>query len=208
MTAALTYQSMAGLPNAMRLVSVQTGAMYVGDTAAIPFAVQVVEADGVTPVAGETVVFSATTGSAQFGCGAATCSVVTDAQGMAQTSVAPTATGIVTLQAGGWRVDAKRQLYSAAPGRGDPGAGAADWRAECGGAGGAPIAVEVVDANGNPMGNVPVTFSVISGQATFSKCANPTCVGDERRRREALERGSRRARLGPLRFARVSAMWG
>jgi hypothetical protein len=40
MTGALTYDSGAGLPNAMRLVSVPTAAVFVGATAPVAFAVQ------------------------------------------------------------------------------------------------------------------------------------------------------------------------
>ena len=66
MTAAFTYTTVAALPNTMRLVSAQSATMYVGDAAQTSFAVQVLKADGVTPVVGDAVIFSAAAGTAQF----------------------------------------------------------------------------------------------------------------------------------------------
>ena len=175
-TAALTYDSAAGLPDTMRLLSAPAAATYVGDAATTAFAVQVVEADGVTPVVGDTVVFSVTAGAAVFGCGGSPCSVVTNAQGMAQVSVMPTAAGTVAVQAADGALTQSASFMAltqigaivvlAAP------AGALNVQVEAA----TPFAVQVLDANGNPLGNVPVTFSATAGGATFSKCANATCV--------------------------------
>ena len=176
MSNALTYDADAGLPNTMRLISIQNAAMYAGDTAATPFAVQIMNADGVTPVAGETIVFSATAGNVQFGCGSATCSVVTNAQGVAQSSVTPIAAGTITLQAADGSLMQRGSFVVL------PQVGSLVLQAQPTGAlnvnvqATTPFAVQVVDASGNPIYNVPITFSVTAGHATFSKCANPVCV--------------------------------
>ncbi|MGA1983037.1 MAG: IPT/TIG domain-containing protein [Acidobacteriaceae bacterium] len=102
MSAALTY-SAAAAPDLMTLVSAPSGTVLVG--AATVFAVRVVLADGVTPVVGLPVTFSAGaglvgSGSAQFGaCTASPCVVLTDATGLAATMVTATAFGVVTVQA-------------------------------------------------------------------------------------------------------------
>ncbi len=98
MTGALSYDASA-LPPTMRLVSAPSGSVASGSVAATPFAVQVLAGDGVTPAAGEAVLLSVAAGSAQLGCGASTCSMTTDARGMATTTVLPLAAGAVTLQA-------------------------------------------------------------------------------------------------------------
>ena len=71
-----------------------------GQPASVPFAVKVLSADGITPVVGEAVTFSATSGTVQFAaCGAATCIINTDANGIASTSVTPQTAGVINLQA-------------------------------------------------------------------------------------------------------------
>jgi hypothetical protein len=98
MSAALTYGGVA--PDAMSLISAPSGTVSVGTAAAVPFAVRVTLADGVTPVVGLPVTFSATTGSAQFAaCMATPCVVLTDATGLASSRVTPLAFGSATLQA-------------------------------------------------------------------------------------------------------------
>jgi hypothetical protein len=100
MTGALTYDASTQVPNTMLLVSVESAPVPVGSAAAVPFAVQVLASDGVTPVTGDTVVFYVKAGAAHFGvCGAKTCSVTTDAKGMALTTVEPLGVGTVALQA-------------------------------------------------------------------------------------------------------------
>ena len=63
---------------------------------------QVVAADGVTPVVGEAVTFSTTAGTVLFGaCGSSACTLQTNAQGIASTLVTVESGGAVTLQAVG-----------------------------------------------------------------------------------------------------------
>jgi hypothetical protein len=98
MTGALTYGGIA--PDFVTLVSAPSGTVAVGTLAATPFAVQVFLGDGVTPVVGLPVTFSASPGSVQFGaCAAPPCVVLTDATGTASTTVTPTSFGTFTLQA-------------------------------------------------------------------------------------------------------------
>lgn len=72
-----------------------------GETASTAFAIQVLAADGVTPLAGATVSLSVTTGTAQLSaCGtAASCWVTSDSNGRVQSSVTGVAGGAVTLTA-------------------------------------------------------------------------------------------------------------
>jgi len=102
MTAALTYSNIA--PDVMKLVSAPSGAVPVTTTAAAAFAVRMFLGDGVTPVAGlpVTISISAGPGSARLGAcpgPMASCSILTDATGLASTTVTPTAFGTITLQA-------------------------------------------------------------------------------------------------------------
>jgi hypothetical protein len=98
MTAALTYDNTA--PDVLVLVSAPAGSVPVGAVAAVPLAVRVFLGDGVTPVAGLPVTFSVTAAVAGYGaCSLPPCVVITDAAGLASTTVTPTAFGAVTLQA-------------------------------------------------------------------------------------------------------------
>jgi hypothetical protein len=71
----------------------------VGTQAAHPIIVRVVAADGVTPVSGATVGWSATNSTLLSACGAAACSAVTDQGGEALTWATPQAAGTVTITA-------------------------------------------------------------------------------------------------------------
>ena len=86
----------------LSLVSAPSGLVQVAQTASTPFAVKVLSGDGVTPVVGEVVTFTATTGSVLFAaCGAASCTLSTDTNGMVSTLVTPLSAGTITLQAAG-----------------------------------------------------------------------------------------------------------
>jgi hypothetical protein len=99
MTRALSYG--APVPT-LSLLSAPSGTVVLAQQAAVPFAVQVLGADGVTPVVGEAVTFSATTGTVQFAaCGASACTLNTNSQGIASTLVTPQSSGAITLQATG-----------------------------------------------------------------------------------------------------------
>jgi hypothetical protein len=84
----------------MTLISAPSGTIYIGDAAPTAFAVRVLMGDGVTPVASTPVVFSATGAAVSFAaCGAATCTVLTNASGVASTAVIPMSAGIAVLTA-------------------------------------------------------------------------------------------------------------
>lgn len=88
------------LPDVLQVVQMPAGTVYAGDATATSFAVRLVLADGTTPVAGQAVTFSVSAGAAVMGaCGAASCTVITDASGLASTAVTPMAAGALVLQA-------------------------------------------------------------------------------------------------------------
>jgi hypothetical protein len=99
MSQALSYTAPV---TTLSLLTAPAGTQIVAQQATVPFAVQILQADGVTPVVGEAVAFTATAGSVQFAaCGAATCTLHTDANGIASTLLTPQAPGTITLQAAG-----------------------------------------------------------------------------------------------------------
>jgi hypothetical protein len=113
MTQALRYSASSA---SLTLLTAPTGTVLVGQQAAIPFAVKVLQADGVTPVAGETVTVSATTGVVQFAaCGRASCTLSTNAQGIASTSITAEASGAITVQATGLDGTANASFMAIAP---------------------------------------------------------------------------------------------
>ena len=97
MAGALSYA--APVP-ALNLIAAPAGTVFVGDSAS--FTVQAIGVDGVTPLVNQSITFVATGAGAIFGaCMAATCSILTDARGIASTTVTPQAAGVVTLSATG-----------------------------------------------------------------------------------------------------------
>jgi hypothetical protein len=99
MTGALQYVYTAPV-YVLQLVSAPAGTQVVSLPASPVFAVRVLDQDGVTPLVGAPVVFSALAGSVGWtACGTATCTVVTDATGRASIGVTPTSAGTVTVQA-------------------------------------------------------------------------------------------------------------
>ncbi len=99
MTRALSYSAPV---TTLSLLTAPSGTVIAGQQAATAFAVQVLRADGVTPVVGEAITFTATGGTAQFSaCGATVCAVPTDARGVASTLITPEASGGITLEAAG-----------------------------------------------------------------------------------------------------------
>jgi len=99
MSGALTYSGSVA-PDKMTLLSAPSGTVAVGTAGAASFAVRVFLGDGVTPVAGLPVTFTASGAGASFGvCVAVPCVVLTDATGLASTAVTPTAFGTVKLLA-------------------------------------------------------------------------------------------------------------
>jgi hypothetical protein len=99
MTRALSYG--APVPT-LTLLSAPSGTVVLAQQAAVPFAVKVLGADGVTPVVGEAVTFSATAGTVRFAaCETSVCTLNTNSQGIASTLLTPESSGAITLQATG-----------------------------------------------------------------------------------------------------------
>ncbi len=176
-TAALTYDSSSSLPKAMRLISVQQASMYVGDLATTPFAVQIVAADGVTPVVGESVVFSAGTGKVRYAaCGEATCAVRTDVNGMASSSVTPTSAGTITLQASDGLLGQSGTFVALSQVGSIEVTSAPSGSVNVGAAAQAAFGVHVSGADGGSLGFHEVSFRVPVGGATFSNCFSAVCT--------------------------------
>ena len=86
------------LPDEMFVVQ-QPAGLETGLAAVMPFAVQLLKSDGVTPMANASVQFAVMSGAAGFGAcaGATTCTLQTDATGMVSTTVTGGAAGPVVL---------------------------------------------------------------------------------------------------------------
>ena len=175
MSGALTYDSTAGLPNAMRVVTAPAGTVYVGDQQT--FEVQVLASDGVTPVAAEPVLFAVSAGQVAFaGCTTATCTVHSDANGMASVTLTPLLAGSVTLSATDGTVSRNvsftaqsndpAMLLVSMPGNNLPANVAAG-----------SFTVQVVGPDGvTGLHNHSVTFSTLTGAVTFSGCFSSPCT--------------------------------
>ena len=180
MSAALTYSNAPASAMTMKLVSAPAGTQYVGDAAGVAFAVQVIGADGTTPAAGVGVTFSTVAGTVRWAAcgGAATCRVVTDANGMASSGVTPGSAGGVTIQAADGSLVQTASFTAVAQ--------AGSIAVLSGPSGNLPVGmqaltaftVRVLDGNGNGMPGRAVTFSVGSGggSATFSGCSTQVCT--------------------------------
>ena len=174
MMSALGYGS---VQERLQVVSAPTGTVVQGKAAATAFAVQVMATDGVTPVANETVTFAVTTGYATFGvCGAVSCTVKTNAQGVATTTVTPTTVGTVAMSAGtsllsmaaSFTVIAAPDVVSLVS--------APTGVATVGAAAGTAFAVRVMAADGvTARVGQTVTMTAANGGARLEACGAPTC---------------------------------
>ncbi len=97
MTGALSY---AAPQPSLNLVTAPSGTVFAGDTTAVAFAVRALAADGATPIANQSVTFTASGGAVRFGaCAGSTCTVTTDATGLASTTVTALEAGSITVSA-------------------------------------------------------------------------------------------------------------
>ena len=179
MTGALSYA--APPPELMELVSSPTGTVYVGDVAGTAFAVRVLELDGVTPVAGEPVVFSASGAAVRFGaCGAGVCTVLTDANGFASSTVTPLGAGVVVLSALGSAASETGSFTAVVRVRTATAVRAMEYVAA-----GATVAWSpqvVLTDNSGPVAGVGVSWTVLSGAMTVgagSSAANSAGVAQD-----------------------------
>jgi hypothetical protein len=145
----------------------------VGTQATYPVIVRVLAADGVTPVDGATVGWTATNGAALSICGGtSSCSAISDESGMASTWITPTAAGNVTITA-----TLAPGVYSSSPSvvatmtatSSSQNIGVATpylWIAQ-----GASVSVPLgawVMSNGTPQNGVTVNFTIAQGQGVLS----------------------------------------
>ena len=174
---ALTYGPATDLPNAMRILSAPSGTLVAGDPASLLFTVQVVAADGFTPRAGDAIVFSTTSGAVRFGaCGRATCTVPTDATGNASTEVTPSAAGFITLQAADGTLLQSASFTARAQAGSMAVLSSPESPIRVGQASSNWFEIEVLAPDGHsPLPYRSVTFSVLSGSATFSACSASPC---------------------------------
>lgn len=145
----------------------------VGTQAPNPVSVRVLAADGVTPVSGATVAWSATNGVQLSACsGASSCSVTSDQSGNSVSRLTPATTGAATITA-----TLAPGAYSSSPSVSatlNATKSASDigvstpflWIAQ--GAGmSIPLTARAL-SNGTPQNNVKVNFTVVSGSGTLS----------------------------------------
>ncbi len=151
----------------------------VGSAAANPIRVRAVAADGVTPVSGATVAWSALNGLQLSICnGTSSCSVLSDEAGESSSLVTPTATGQTTInialapasysppqaqQATVVGTSSSHDLVAVTPMR---------WVGQ-GATMAVPLTVEMLDL-GVPTANVAVNFAVIKGTASLSASSATT----------------------------------
>jgi hypothetical protein len=171
MIGALTYG--AAVSDLLLPLQVGNPATAVGAAAAHPIRVRVVQADGVTPVGGATIAWSATNGVVFSACnGSNSCSVLSDEVGEAASLVTPTAAGPSTItmalapasytapkiqQTTLLATSSSLDLVALPPTR---------WIAQ-GATISTPLIVEVLNL-GVPRSNVAINFSVVQGVASLS----------------------------------------
>ncbi len=165
--------SFVGVAEAMHLVSAPAGTQTVGVQAAVAFAVRVLRTDGVTPVVNEAVTFTATGGVGRLlACGAATCTVATDATGLAQTAVTPMAAGSIGISATSTAGTVTASFLAAAPTM--QLVSAPSGTVTTGGA--SVFAVKVLAGDGvSPVSGVPVGISATGAAVRFGACTATPC---------------------------------
>jgi hypothetical protein len=177
MLGALTYG--AASTDLLLLLQGSETATPVGAPAPSPIRVRAVAADGVTPVSGATIAWSANNGTQFSACsGTSSCSVLSDEAGESSTSVTPTTTGpstiTIALAPASYSPPQTQQstlvatsttldLAALTPTR---------WIAQ-GATLAIPLTVEALDL-GVPMANVKVNFAVTQGAATLSASSSTT----------------------------------
>ena len=165
--------SFNAVTEALQLRSSPQGIQTTDMAAVTAFAVLALGSDG-SAVANEPVVISSIGGVVRFGaCGAAICTLVTDANGLVQTTVTPLTAGSVTLVAMGSSGSISAPLVSAPP----------SLRLVSAPSGivttGRPAAVSVAVLAGDgvtPMAGAPLQFTVSGVPALLSACGGVQCA--------------------------------
>ncbi|MGD1080652.1 MAG: hypothetical protein ABR881_20215 [Candidatus Sulfotelmatobacter sp.] len=178
MTSALTYGA-AATDNILLLGTGLNPSTPAGTQATNPVTVRVLAADGVTPVSGATIAWSATNGVQLSACGgASSCSVTSEQTGDATTWLTPAATGVATITATlapaayGSSKSVSATLY-ATESASDIGVSTPYlWIAQ-GATVSLPLTARVL-SNGAPQNNVKVNFTIVSGSGTLSAASAQT----------------------------------
>ncbi len=166
----------ATLPDQIQATSAPAGLLTVGVAAPQAFAVTITAGDGVTPRPGRIVTFSSAQGTANFGpCGRTSCTVTTNASGVASTTVTPLAPGSLTLiassSAGTVDVSATSAAQTirllSAPATAAP----------VGVPTSASFAVKVLGPDGTtPVAGESVVFAASGAAVQFGACGQATCT--------------------------------
>ncbi|MBS1801145.1 MAG: hypothetical protein JSS95_15130 [Acidobacteria bacterium] len=165
MTGALNY---AAPQPALVLLSSPSGPAITGSPASVPLAVQLLQGDGVTPIAGAVVNLSLVTGQARFDtCGAGSCTLLTDAQGKISTTVTPLVAGVVTFLASSGAGGTVSSSFTALTRAQSLIALNADLYVAAGGHVDWPLQALAAD-NGAPVAGVPVQWSANTGGIVLS----------------------------------------
>lgn len=173
MSGAFQYVSAGALPYVMKLLTAQAGTGFVNQVTPVPFSVQVLQANGVTPVPGQAVTFSSTSANVNFGaCGASVCTVTTDSNGVATSASTPLAVGSITLGATDGALQ-QTAAFSALTQSGSIVVTSNITSVPVGST--ATFSVSVLAPNGSGMSGRTVQFSTLSGALTFSGCFNTVC---------------------------------
>ncbi|MGE5725320.1 MAG: hypothetical protein ACM34G_09110 [Acidobacteriota bacterium] len=171
---ALTYGAAPG-DQIVLLQGAGNSATPVGGEAPNPIRVRVLQADGITPVAGATVNFSASPAQVLFSsCGAKTCAILTDEQGEAGSRMLPAASGAFTVTAA---ISPSAYVHATLTGTSSAldiaAMSPSAWVAEAGSAS-LPLTVRVL-SNGQPVASRSVQYQVTQGSANLS---SNTAVSD------------------------------
>lgn|GEM_PF-496958 len=165
-------------PDTIALVSAPSQ-VQIGSASTTAFSVRVMLGDGITPAAGATVHLVATGAAATFSlCGAASCTVTTNASGIAQTFLTATATGTITLtateQSSGNAVQATANAVL------PPDTIAlvsAPTQVQTGTISAVAFSVRVLLGDGvTPAANASVHFTATGAAANFSACGSASCT--------------------------------
>ena len=175
MTGALSFTAVAPAAAMMRVVSAPSGTLTVGKAASPAFAVQLLAADGATPVSGQRVEFQAR--NASFcACGDATLVVTSDANGRAAATFTPTISGAGTVSATNEAL-VETLMFEAQPQAGVIRVVQAPSGSQPAGVAATPsFEVQVLGPDGaTPLPSVLVAFSVTEGAAALGVCSGSPC---------------------------------
>ena len=165
-------------PDQLTVVTVPANGSFAGLVAAIPLSLQVLLADGVTPAANRPITVSVTAGSATLlACGAATCTLTTDAHGIVSSLVKPLAPGIISLLAADASITQSATFQAVNPPDKLLLVTSPGGSVFAGAAASSPFTVRLVLADGvTPVSNASVTFGAGGSSVRFTACPAAPCT--------------------------------